>query len=286
MYYTALENNLTSASTFSSEPSTFTMEKNKSYSPQNYGNKYANKEITMAAAIALSDNIYAVKTNMFLGGNKLVNTIKRSGIKEKMNNVPSLPLGTTEISMIDYAQGYQTISNEGKLIPIHLINKVLDSDDNVLYEFDDTEYEVLNNNYTYILSEMLNNTYSNSFKDYTNPTALTIANKLNEKYAIKTGTTNTDFWTIGYNKDKLMMVWCGNDDASEVNPSKNYITKNIFAETVSKIKNNSLSDTWYTKPEDVIGVLLDPITGEETKDSSKAALFYFIKGSEKKLKKE
>lgn len=286
LYYAALENNLTSATTFSSEPSTFSIEENKSYSPQNYGNNYANKEITMSAAIALSDNIYAIKTNMFLGTDKLVNIIRKVGIKEKMQSIPSLPLGTIEISMIDYAQGFQTLANEGALVPIHLIDKVLDSDDNVLYEFDNSSYEVLNRNYSYILAEMLNNTTNPSFKDYTNPTALSIADKLDDKYAIKTGTTDTDFWTIGYNKDKLMLVWCGKDNSDEVSASKNYITKNIFADTISKVNNNNLDNNWYELPEDVIAIPLDAISGVQTKDTSKTALFYFLKGSEIKNKKE
>lgn len=281
LYYTALENNLTSASNFSSEPSTFTMENNKEYSPQNYGNKYAYKDISMASAIALSDNIYAVKTNLFLGGDKLIDVVHKSGIKQKLKNIPSLPLGTIEMNMIDYAQGYNTLANEGVYVKLHFINKVEDSDGNILYEFKkNNDKEVLNPSYTYILNELLSNTYNPQFTDYTNPTALVISKKLDEKYAIKTGTTNTDFWTIGYNKDKLMLVWVGNDDGSEVSSNKSLYTKNIFADTVKNIHNNSMENTWYDKPDNVVATMLDATTGRLTEDSSKASLYYFIEGSE------
>ena len=281
LYYTALENNLTSASNFSSEPSTFTMENNKEYSPQNYGNKYAYKDISMASAIALSDNIYAVKTNLFLGGDKLIDVVHKSGIKQKLKNIPSLPLGTIEMNMIDYAQGYNTLANEGVYVKLHFINKVEDSDGNILYEFkENNDKEVLNPSYTYILNELLSNTYNPQFTDYTNPTALVISKKLDEKYAIKTGTTNTDFWTIGYNKDKLMLVWVGNDDGSEVSSNKSLYTKNIFADTVKNIHNNDIENTWYDKPDNVVATMLDATTGRLTEDSSKASLYYFIEGSE------
>lgn len=281
LYYAALENNLTSASNFSSEPSTFTMENNKEYSPQNYGNKYAYKDISMASAIALSDNIYAVKTNLFLGGDRLIDVVKKSGIKQKLKNIPSLPLGTIEMNMIDYAQGYNTLANEGTYVKLHFINKVEDSDGNVLYEYDKKNYkEVLNPCYTYILSELLSNTYNPLFTDYTNPTALVIGKKLDEKYAIKTGTTNTDFWTIGYNKDKLMLVWVGNDDGSEVSSNKSLYTKNIFADTIKNVHNNDLTNTWYDKPDNVVATMLDATTGHVTKDNSKATLYYFVEGSE------
>ena len=65
LYYAALENGMTSASTFLSQETTFVFANNQSYSPQNYNQKYANKDITMAAAISYSDNIYAIKTHFF-----------------------------------------------------------------------------------------------------------------------------------------------------------------------------------------------------------------------------
>lgn len=286
LYYTALENNLTSSSVFTSELSTFTSENGKTYSPQNYGSKYANKAITMSSAIALSDNIYAVKTNMFLGGNKLIKTVNSSGIKTKLRDIPSLPLGTIEIPMYDYAQGYATLANSGNYNKLHFINKVEDSDGNILYEYKKKEEQVLNPNYTYILSEMLSNTYNNAFVDYTRPTALVIKDKLKEKYAIKTGTTKTDFWTIGYNKNKLMLVWIGNDDGSEVSSSKSFISKNIFADTIESVNIEENSDSWYETPENIIAIPLDATTGEQTKDKSKTALFYYLKGSENINEKE
>ena len=286
LYYTALENNLTSASLFSNEETTFKLDNGKSYSPKNYGDKYANKNITMAAAIALSDNIYAVKTYLFLGGDKVINNAHLSGIKENLKDVPSLPLGTIELKMLDFAQGYATLANEGNYLPLHFINRVEDSDGNILYEYKEKEKQVLNPNYVYILNEMLSNTTNKDFTDYVKPTALVISNKLNEKYAIKTGSTNTDFWTIGYNKDKLMLVWTGNDDGSDVSVTKSIYAKNIFADTIDNINYNNLTYNWYDTPDDVIAIPLDPITGSEVSNSSKTSLFYFLKGSEIIEKKE
>ena len=283
LYYTALENSLTSASTFLSEPVTFTLENSKPYTPINYGKKYAMRDITMASAIALSDNIYAVKTNLFLGGSKLINTMKKIGIKENLRDIPSLPLGTIEINMLDYAQGYQVLANMGVYNKVHFINKIEDSSGNVLYEFDEDEDQVLNPDYVYILNEMLSNTTNPKFIDYTNPTALVIKDKLQEKYAIKTGTTKTDFWTIGYNKNNLMLVWAGNDDGSEVSSSKSFYTKNIFADTI-KHASKDVIESWYETPENIIGIPLDPTTGKVSKKNN--SIFYFVKGSEKVLEEK
>ena len=279
LYYGALEEGMTSASTFNSRYTTFTMSNGKTYSPTNYGSIYANKEITMAEAIAVSDNVYAVKTNMFLGADKLVGTAKKVGIQAELSEVPSLALGTGEMSVLDLARGYTTLATGGYKQDIGFIKRVEDSEGNVLYEKDDSKDLVLNMNYTYILSEMLTGTTNSTFRDYASPTALTIASKLTRKYAIKTGTTETDFWTAGYNPDIVMVTWVGMDDNRELSANDSYITKNIWADTVEDI----LADTeehWYETPENVVGVVLDAVSGKPTTDVSKATLFYFVKGTE------
>ena len=98
LYYSALENNFTSATTFLSAPTTFNLANNQSYAPSNFNDKYANKDITMAAAISYSDNIYAVKTHLFLGEDNLVKSAKKMGITTKLTANASLPLGTSEIA--------------------------------------------------------------------------------------------------------------------------------------------------------------------------------------------
>ena len=70
LYYAALENGFTPSSTFLSERTTFNLGK-ETYSPKNANNIYANKNISMLSAIAYSDNIYALKTHLFLGSDML-----------------------------------------------------------------------------------------------------------------------------------------------------------------------------------------------------------------------
>ena len=283
LYYTALENNLTSSSKFKSEYTIFNINNKQSYSPTNFNNKYANKDITMAAAIAFSDNIYAVKTNLFLGVDALPTTAKKIGIKEDLVGLPSLALGTGEINIIDYATGYATFASGGYKKDLYLIRKIEDKDGVVIYTKNEQKSLVLNPNYVYILNELLSNTTSSAFKDYTTATASTIASKLSRKYAIKTGTTKTDYWTVGYNKDDLMLVWIGYDNNREFTKGYSYVAKNIWADTMEEIQYNA-SDNWYQTPKDVVGIILDAVTGEVTKDSNRAIIYYYLKGSEPNIK--
>ncbi|MDE5587189.1 MAG: penicillin-binding protein, partial [Bacilli bacterium] len=219
LYYAALENGFTSSTTFTSEETTFTFANNKNYSPQNYGNQYGNKPISLATAISYSDNIYAVKTHMFLGEDALVNISKRLGITAKLEEIPSLPLGTAEISIKEMASAYSAFANEGYKVEGYLISRVEDLKGNVLYERKTDKEAILNKSLTYILSNLLTSTYDSAFIDYNYPTAIGIAPKIKHKLALKSGTTDTDHWSIGYNPDICTAVWIGYDNNQSISTS-------------------------------------------------------------------
>lgn len=285
LYYAALENNMTMSSSFRSEETTFNLASGKTYAPQNAGNIYASKEITMAAALALSDNIYAVKTNLFLGVDKMIDVAKRTGINANLDEVASLPLGTSEINILDYASGYTTFASGGYQKELYFIEKIEDIDGNVLYEHEDKNRLVINPNYTYILNEMMTSTTNDAYVDYTTPTALNIASILTHKYALKTGSTNTDYWIVGYNPDRLMMMWMGYDNNKEVNGNVRNNAKKIWALTIEESL-NSINTTWYETPKNVIAIPLDAVTGKTTNNQNKVALYYYVKGTEPGVNKE
>ena len=278
LYYAALENGFTASTTFKSAKTTFTFSEDKTYSPQNYGDKYPNKPITMAAAIALSDNIYAVKTHLFLGEDALVDMAKRLGITAKLEPVPSLALGSQDINLIEMLNAYATFANEGYKVTPHLITKVEDMDGNVLYEFNEEPDNILNKSLVYIMNELLTSTYASEFIDYTYPTCAVIAGKMSRKYAVKTGTTDTDHLIFGYNKDLIIGAWIGYDDNKPTIPADGLAIKNMWIDAME----NSLKDsksTWYEMPSNVVGMLVDPISGEPSNSKNKR-MFYYIKGTE------
>ncbi len=277
LYYAALENGMVSSSTFLSEPTTFMFSNNQSYSPANYNDKYGNKNITMAAALAYSDNIYAVKTHLFLGEETLVNTAKRMGIQGVLEPIPSLALGTSELSMLDFARGYTTLASGGYKKDITFIERVEDMNGNILYKKDVKDELVLNESYTYILNEIMTSTYNSAFVDYNNPTIISLASKISSKYAMKTGSTGTDCWMVGYDSNVLMITWNGYDDNKEMEVKDGTISKNIWVDTV---ENLSIEKKWYEIPGNVVGKPLNAITGEVAEDNKNTTIFYYVNGSE------
>ena len=280
LYYSALENGFTSSTSFTSEETTFVFSNGETYSPRNAGEVYGNEAISLAAAIAYSDNIYAVKTHMFLGEENLVNMAKRLGISTNLDAVPSLPLGTYEINIIEMTSAYATFANSGYKVTPHLIDKVIDMDGNILYEFKEEPELILNQSLVYILNDLLTSTYDANFIDYNQPTLLSIASKLSKKYAVKSGTTATDSWTIGYNPNVVTSIWVGYDDAKNLLKKDSVKAKNAWANTMEYYL-NEIDDVWYKKPSNVVGVLVDPINGSQIfNDKNKKRILYYLKGTE------
>lgn len=280
LYYVALENGFTESTTFSSEETTFVFSNDKTYSPSNYNNKYGNKKITMAAAIAYSENIYAVKTHLFLGEETLVEMLKRVGITTNIEPIPSLALGSKEIKLIDMVTAYSTLASLGYKTTPHFIKKIEDEDGNILYEYKAKKEQVLNSSIAYITNEMLTSTYNYNFIDYNYPTCYDLTDKLTNKYSIKTGTTDTDHLIFGYNKDLVIGIWAGYDDNSNTEVGSGKQIKYAWVDMMEGYMSDKKT-SWYKMPNNVVGALVNPITGEIADENTKnATMFYYIKGTE------
>ncbi|MGN1312558.1 MAG: transglycosylase domain-containing protein [Bacilli bacterium] len=283
LYYTALESGFTASSSFTSEKTTFTFSGDKTYSPNNYNDTYANSPISMAAAISYSDNIYAVKTHLFLGENMLVNTAKRLGITSKLAEVPSLALGTEEISLLEMTTSYAAFANLGYKVEPHFIKKIEDSKGNILYENKEEKELILNSSLTFILNEMLTYTYNKNFIDYNYPTLISLLPNITHKYSIKSGTTDTDLLIMGYNKDAVLGIWNGYDDNSKIESKDYSYHKNIWIDTMEAYFKDK-ETSWYDIPTNVVGVVVNPITGIIANDNdTKKEMFFYIKGTEPSL---
>ena len=280
LYYTALENGFTASSSFLSEKTTFNLSNDLVYTPKNYGDLYGNKAISMAEAIAVSDNVYAIKTHLFLGEKAMIDTAYKMGIKTKLDEVASLPLGTNSLNIIEITNAYATLASEGIRHEPYFITKVTDMNDNILYEHKDDEVRVLDYNYVYILNNLLSLTYDYDMIDYAYPTNISINALLSHKYAVKSGSTSTDNWVIGFNKNAVTSVWVGYDDNKELLSTDYKYVKKIWANSMEKYLKDK-DNTWYEKPNNVVGVFVDPITGELANEKTKKRkVFYFLKGTE------
>ena len=85
---------------------------------------------------------------------------------------------------------------------------------------------------------------------------------------------------MGYNKNAVLSIWNGYDNNLFISKNDSSYHKKIWIDTMEnylKYKDNS----WYEIPNNVVGSLVNPITGEMAKEEDKnSKIFYFLKGTE------
>ena len=257
LYYLALESGFTPSTKFKSEATTFQLENGQTYTPTNYGNLYPNSEITLAQAIATSDNIYAVKTHLFLGEQALVNLLAQFNINH-VSPHPSLALGTLNSNIYEISNIYTTLANEGIYNEIHTIEKITNHEGKILFERKNNNEQKLSQDSCLILSQLLTSPFQEIFKTYTSPTMMNY--KTNYTFAAKSGTSDYDSLCIGYNPNYVLAGWVGFDDNRELTSStQKRIPKSIFQKMANHLQT---SESWYSLNSNIQAVTINPLTGD------------------------
>lgn len=270
LYYLALENGFNPTTSFLCEPTTFKLENQTTYSPSNFHQKYAYKDITLAQAIAVSDNIYAVKTHLFLGTENLYNFLRNYHIKAKNN--ASLALGTVNTNIYNLSNIYCNIASTGKYQPIYTIEKITDHQGNLIYQHKNKRTQNLNKESCLILSQLLTGTFNKQFSTYL---SATMANyQTNYTVACKTGSTDYDNLIVAYNPNILITGWVGYDDNRKMEQSEEKtITKDV---AISFLNKHIKKEAWYYPTSKLNAISINPLSGEFDENG---IVYWFRKGT-------
>lgn len=270
LYYLALENGFNPTTSFLCEPTTFKLENQTTYSPSNFHRKYAYKDITLAQAIAVSDNIYAVKTHLFLGTENLYNFLRNYHIKAKNN--ASLALGTVNTNIYNLSNIYCNIASTGKYQPIYTIEKITDHQGNLIYQHKNKRTQNLNKESCLILSQLLTGTFNKQFSTYL---SATMANyQTNYTVACKTGSTDYDNLIVAYNPNILITGWVGYDDNRKMEQSEEKtITKDV---AISFLNKHIKKEAWYYPTSKLNAISINPLSGEFDENG---IVYWFRKGT-------
>jgi len=275
LYLAALEEGFTPLTTFVSEPTVFAFGNGQSYQPTNYGDRYPNKEIDLRYALAHSDNIYAVKTHMEIGMDKLVEMSKNLGIKSELLPYPSLALGSQEVSPLEMASAYSTIANQGKYLEPTAILKVEDQEGNILYEKQEyTESQVVSPATAFILTYLMEGVFEPG------GTGFYIADRLKRPIAGKTGTTDYDSWLVGFTPHLVTALWNGFDLNTPLSSADTIVTKEIWAEYMEAV-HQDIPPQLFIIPDGVVNLYIDADSGKlATEECTNIRLEFFAEGSE------
>lgn len=281
LYYAALQYGYTPSTKLMSKPTTFALGDGNSYQPSNFNGYYANKPITLAQALALSDNVYAVKTNMYLGPEKLIETAETFGLRGDFQAVPALALGTASVSVNDMTSAYGILANGGRSISGYTVEKITDRNGKVVYEHEDTSEQLLDPKKAFILTHLMTGMFDVEMNGYTSVTGATISKELSRLYAGKSGTTDSDSWMIGYSPSLVTGIWVGYDDNRNMElVAESAYAKEMWAGFMEGAHKGMAQDV-FAMPSGVIGIPIDPETGARATPSCGASrIMYFEKGTE------
>jgi 1A family penicillin-binding protein len=253
LYLSALSQGYTALNEFRSEPTIFNYD-GGSYSPSNFGDHYAHKEIRMRDAISQSDNIYAVNTIMDIGPQTVVEMAQKLGIQSKLQPVPSLALGTSPISPMEMTYAYSTIANQGVRMEPMAVLKIEDNQGQVLLQEEEKGHSVVPADQAYILTHLMKSVLEEG------GTAHRIADQLHRPAAAKTGTTQVDAWIAGFVPDLVATVWVGYDRDQKIGAIDARQAAPIWAQFMESAKRYIPAQS-FKIPKGITLAYIDPTNG-------------------------
>lgn len=180
------------------------------WAPRNSGDGYGGY-YSVKGALANSVNTISVKLLLQSGIDSTIDLAQKMGISADLTHVPSMALGTGEVTLYDMVKSYAVFLNKGQKVEPRMIRRIEDADGNIIYS--DPMHEprdtVLSNETSQEITTMMQGVV-----DRGTANSLRSIWKLEGDLAGKTGTTqnNTDAWFIGMNPKLIAGVWVGGDN--------------------------------------------------------------------------
>ena len=175
------------------------------WTPHNYTNKYLGT-IPLKEAVTHSVNTVAVQVAQRVGLERVIAMARRLGISSDLDPVPSIALGSTEVTLMELTNAYAHMAANGAMVNPYGITEIDTAAGEPLYQRTaSNEGAVLSSGIVGEMNEMLMNVIANGTGK---------AAQIGRPVAGKTGTTSDyrDAWFMGYSPDAVTGVWVGNDD--------------------------------------------------------------------------
>ncbi len=169
------------------------------------------KMLTLKKALALSINYVTAWVMKQYGPHAVVTLVKRLGVKSEIPEVPSICLGTADISVFEMVGAISTFANKGTYVEPTFITRIEDKNGKVLEEFVPNSDEVFSEEKAYVMIQLMRGVV-----DYGTGGSLRGKYKLFNPIAGKTGTTqkNADGWFMGLTPELVAGCWVGGEDRS------------------------------------------------------------------------
>ncbi len=185
---------------------------NQSWTPKNADTNDDGRMMSLSEALAKSvDRIAAALTHQF-SPQAVINVVRHMGITDKIDPVPSLCLGTCEISVLDMVGSYCTYANKGIWVEPTFVMRIEDKNGRVLDQIKPQTSEAMSQQDAYVMLDMMKDVVVHGTGTRLRGPKYRLLNPI----AGKTGTTQncSDGWFIGITPDLVSGCWSGFEDRS------------------------------------------------------------------------
>ena len=193
------------------------------WTPRNYGGDYGG-ELTLKAALANSVNTISARLMDKVGPQPVIDLVKKLGVESNIPPVPSIALGTADLSVYEMVAAYATFANQGVYTKPVMVTHIEDKNGTILYQFTPESRDVISEETAYVtvkLMEGVTETGSGARLRRTGKGSV-VYRKIITGYpygftnpiAGKTGTTQnqSDGWFMGMVPNLVTGVWVGAED--------------------------------------------------------------------------
>jgi len=192
-------------------PVSFVQEDGTTWSPSNADDKHNGEMVSLKFALANSINYISAWVIKQFRPQTVVDLVKKMGITSEIEPVPSICLGTPDISVFEMVGANATFVNKGVWTEPSFITRIEDKNGNVIQEFSPETKDALDENTAYATLSLMEGVVQFG-------TGARIRNRFKIPYPVagKTGTTqnNSDGWFMGLTPDLVSGVWVGCEDRS------------------------------------------------------------------------
>ena len=245
------------------------------WKPENFSLEY-NGEMTLRHALAISQNIPAVRLLQSLGPHPVAQFAHQLGIQSPLASNLSLALGSSEVTLMDLTTAYSVFPNRGEKIKPFGILEIVDRQNRVIWRAKSQKRLVMSRTGAAIVTNMLEGV----IREGTGRRALSLGRAI----AGKTGTTNDykDALFIGFSPRVIAGVWVGQDAGGSLGKKETgaKAALPIWIDYMQAALQHE-PHQYFDFPDDVSQVRMDPITGlPQPEDSVHSVVALFKKGSE------
>jgi penicillin-binding protein 1B len=175
--------------------------------PANYDGEYRGW-VTVRRALVQSLNVPTVRAARRIGLDRVIDTARRMGIESPLKSLPSLALGSIEVTPLELASGYATLANLGRQGRPWIIREIVDGEGSVLVRPSVEWSDAVTPQAAYLTNYLLRGV----MRQGTGRSASALGYR--GEASGKTGTTDDtrDAWFAGYSSRLLSLVWVGYDD--------------------------------------------------------------------------